>query len=80
MLDPLAASLSGRALVNLTTTTPGQARELADWSRHRAIDYLDGGIMAVPEMIGGPGAAILYSGSAARCLWTTMCGRVASAS
>ena len=28
------------------------------------MEYLDGGIMAVPEMIGGPGSSILYSGSA----------------
>ncbi|WP_308189517.1 NAD(P)-dependent oxidoreductase [Nocardia africana] len=60
VLDPVAAPPA--ALVNLTTTTPEQARELAEWSRSRGIAYLDGGIMAVPEMIGGPAASILYSG------------------
>jgi 3-hydroxyisobutyrate dehydrogenase-like beta-hydroxyacid dehydrogenase len=64
VLDPVAASLRGRALVNLTTTTPRQARELADWAGRHGVGYLDGGIMAVPEMIGRPGSAILYSGSA----------------
>lgn len=64
VLDPLAPQLAGRALVNLTTTTPNQARELAAWAAAHGIDYLDGGIMAVPEMIGGPASAILYSGSA----------------
>ncbi|XXZ06954.1 helix-turn-helix domain-containing protein [Sorangium sp. So ce302] len=38
-------------------------RHLAQVSASHGIDYLDGGIMAVPEMIGGPGSAILYSGS-----------------
>ena len=65
VLDPLAPSLSGRALINVTTTTPTQARELAGWAARHGIDYLDGGIMAVPEMIGGPGSTIFYSGSAA---------------
>jgi 3-hydroxyisobutyrate dehydrogenase-like beta-hydroxyacid dehydrogenase len=64
VVDPVAPRLRGRALVNLTTTTPNEARELAGWAIRHGIDYLDGGIMAVPEMIGGSGAAILYSGSA----------------
>jgi 3-hydroxyisobutyrate dehydrogenase-like beta-hydroxyacid dehydrogenase len=63
VLDPHASRLAGRALVNLTTTTPNQARELAAWAADHGIRYLDGGIMAVPEMIGGPGASIFYSGS-----------------
>lgn len=63
VLDPIAASLRGRTVVNLTTTTPNQAREQAAWSVSHGIDYLDGGIMAVPAMIGRPGSAILYSGS-----------------
>jgi 3-hydroxyisobutyrate dehydrogenase-like beta-hydroxyacid dehydrogenase len=64
VLDPVVAGLRGRALVNVTTTTPNEARELAEWAARHGIDYLDGGIMAVPEMIGGAGSAILYSGSA----------------
>jgi 3-hydroxyisobutyrate dehydrogenase-like beta-hydroxyacid dehydrogenase len=65
VLDPVAPSLSGRALVNVTTTTPSQARALAGWAGRHGIDYLDGGIMAVPAMIGGPGSVVFYSGSAA---------------
>lgn len=64
VLDPLAEGLSGRALINVTTTTPNEARELAGWAARHRIDYLDGGIMAVPEMIGGPDSSIFYSGSA----------------
>ena len=62
-LEPLAAQLRGRDVVNLTTTTPGEARELAGWAQRSGIGYLDAAIMATPPMIGGPGAAILYSGS-----------------
>lgn len=62
VIDPVAASLAKRTLINLTTTTPNQARGLAAWAREHGITYLDGAIMAVPEMIGRPGAAIFYSG------------------
>lgn len=62
LFAPLAAELRGRTLVNLTNGTPSQARELAAWAREHGIAYVDGGIMAVPQMIAGPGAYILYSG------------------
>ncbi|MFI9763993.1 NAD(P)-dependent oxidoreductase [Streptomyces sp. NPDC051963] len=64
VLDPLSDELAGRTLVNVTTTTPAQSRELAAWAAHAGVAYLDGGIMAVPHMIGQPAASILYSGSA----------------
>lgn len=63
-LDPIVEELRGRTLVNVTTTTPNESRELAAWAAGHGIAYLDGGIMAIPELIGTPGAAILYSGSA----------------
>jgi 3-hydroxyisobutyrate dehydrogenase-like beta-hydroxyacid dehydrogenase len=63
VLDPVAQRLTGRCLINLTTTTPNQARELAALADRHAVRYLDGGIMAVPDMIGRPGSAVLYSGS-----------------
>ncbi|CAM3566752.1 NAD(P)-dependent oxidoreductase [Occultella aeris] len=63
VLDPLADHLTGTDLINLTTTTPEEARELAAWSSTRGIRYLDGGIMAVPAMIGQDGSTILYSGT-----------------
>ncbi|CAG7653067.1 NAD(P)-dependent oxidoreductase [Paenibacillus allorhizosphaerae] len=55
--------LSGRVLVNLTNGTPAQARNAAAWAARQGAEYLDGGIMAVPQMIGAPGALVLYSGS-----------------
>ncbi|CRZ17619.1 NAD(P)-dependent oxidoreductase [Mycolicibacterium neworleansense] len=65
VLDPVADKLAGRRLVNLTTTSPNGARELARWAAGHGAEYLDGGIMATPEMIATPQSAILYSGSAA---------------
>ncbi|MFB7911553.1 NAD(P)-dependent oxidoreductase [Kitasatospora sp. NPDC056076] len=59
--------LAGKDLVDLVTSTPGQARTRAAWAEARGARYLDGGIMAVPPMIGVPaaGAYVFYSGSAA---------------
>lgn len=65
VLDPVADGLAGRRLLNLTTTSPEGARELARWAAGHGAEYLDGGIMATPEMIATPHSAILYSGSAA---------------
>ncbi|KQX59486.1 MULTISPECIES: NAD(P)-binding domain-containing protein [unclassified Streptomyces] len=57
--------LTGKDLVSLTTTTPAQARSRAAWAEARGARYLDGGIMAVPPMIGVPeaGGYVFYSGS-----------------
>jgi 3-hydroxyisobutyrate dehydrogenase-like beta-hydroxyacid dehydrogenase len=61
-LDPVAGELAGRVLVNLTNGTPAQGRELGAWAGDHGFALLDGGIMAVPPMIGEPGAFVLYSG------------------
>ncbi|MUN38849.1 NAD(P)-dependent oxidoreductase [Actinomadura litoris] len=55
-------ALAGRTVVQLTSGAPDQARAMAGLVTGRGARYLDGGIMAVPQMIGGPGALILYSG------------------
>ncbi|MEU9589522.1 NAD(P)-binding domain-containing protein [Streptomyces sp. NPDC048193] len=61
------ADLTGRDLVNLTTGTPAQGRARAAWATARGARFLDGGIMAVPPMIGEPGSGgyVFYSGSPA---------------
>jgi 3-hydroxyisobutyrate dehydrogenase-like beta-hydroxyacid dehydrogenase len=61
-LDPGIDRMRGSTLVNLTTTTPNEARELATWAAGHGVRYLDGAIMATPPMIGTPEASILYSG------------------
>jgi 3-hydroxyisobutyrate dehydrogenase-like beta-hydroxyacid dehydrogenase len=58
-LGPHRAELAGRTLVNLTSGTSDEARELSAWAN----DYLDGAIMAIPEAIGRPEAFLLFSGS-----------------
>ena len=62
-LEPEAGGLAGRSIVNLTTGTPGDARAMAEWAAEHRIAYLDGGIMAIPPMIGTPEAMLLYSGA-----------------
>ncbi|MYT35013.1 NAD(P)-binding domain-containing protein [Streptomyces sp. SID8356] len=61
------ADLTGKDLVDLTTSTPAESRARAAWATGRGARFLDGGIMAVPPMIGVPGAGghILCSGSRA---------------
>ncbi|GAA0975910.1 NAD(P)-binding domain-containing protein [Acrocarpospora macrocephala] len=61
------ADLTDKDLVNLTTSTPAQARARAEWAEKRGARFLDGGIMAVPPMIGAPesGGYVFYSGSRA---------------
>ncbi|MGW7684548.1 NAD(P)-dependent oxidoreductase [Kribbella sp. NPDC054772] len=57
--------LTGKTVVNLTNSTPDQARRTAERVTAAGAQYLDGGIMAVPAMIGGPAAFIFYSGTPA---------------
>jgi 3-hydroxyisobutyrate dehydrogenase-like beta-hydroxyacid dehydrogenase len=61
------ADLAGKDLVNLTTGTPGQARDRAAWAAERGARFVDGGIMAVPPMIGVPdsGGYVFFSGDPA---------------
>ncbi|MGP4057804.1 NAD(P)-dependent oxidoreductase [Mycobacterium sp. 4D054] len=63
VLDLVAAQLAGRDLINVTTTTPDGARELARWAARADIRYLDAGIMATPDMIGTPASTVFYSGA-----------------
>lgn len=61
-LEPVAADLKDKVVVNLTTTTPNEARATAAWAAEHGIAYLDGAILAVPDMIGASEALIFYSG------------------
>jgi 3-hydroxyisobutyrate dehydrogenase-like beta-hydroxyacid dehydrogenase len=60
-----AGDLGGRTVVNLTTGTPAEAQKLSALVSDRGATYLDGGIMAIPSMIGTPHAVVLYSGAEA---------------
>ncbi len=58
-----AGDLDGRTVVNLTTGTPADAQKLSALVSERGATYLDGGIMAIPSLIGTPHAVVLYSGA-----------------
>jgi 3-hydroxyisobutyrate dehydrogenase-like beta-hydroxyacid dehydrogenase len=60
MLEPL----SGRTVVQLSTGTPAEARDLSNWLTARGVNVLDGAIMAYPSGIGAEDAKILLAGPA----------------
>ncbi|MGB2718753.1 MAG: NAD(P)-binding domain-containing protein [Rhodococcus sp. (in: high G+C Gram-positive bacteria)] len=62
ILSSTGPASPGRAIVNLTSGTPDEARETARWARERGSDYLDGAIMATPSMIGSEHTLIFYGG------------------
>ncbi|MEV0632116.1 NAD(P)-dependent oxidoreductase [Nonomuraea wenchangensis] len=62
VLEPVAGSLSGKVLVNLTSGSPEQAHEFATWAGSHGADYLDGAIMTTPPGVGSPEMMFLYSG------------------
>ncbi|MGE7825467.1 NAD(P)-dependent oxidoreductase [Paenibacillus sp. NPDC093718] len=59
----VAAALTGRVFVQLSTGTPQEARDNAAWARERGADYLDGAIPATPPQIGRPDTTIFTSGT-----------------
>lgn len=61
----VTSALRGRTLLQLTSGTPAQARTMATWADQQAISYLDGAIMAPPNLIGEPGCTLLYAGPSA---------------
>ncbi|YBV97203.1 NAD(P)-binding domain-containing protein [Phyllobacteriaceae bacterium JZ32] len=63
--DSVASILAGRTVVQLTSGSPGLARQEGAWVTSQGAAYLDGAIMATPDFIGRPEAALLYSGSRA---------------
>jgi 3-hydroxyisobutyrate dehydrogenase-like beta-hydroxyacid dehydrogenase len=56
------AALSGRVLVQLSTGTPNDARAGARWAQENGVEYLDGAILAYPDQMGTPDAALLVAG------------------
>lgn len=60
-----ATEYTGRIVVNLSSSTPGEGRDSASWAADRGITYLNGAIMVPTPMIGSSDAVILYSGDQA---------------
>jgi 3-hydroxyisobutyrate dehydrogenase-like beta-hydroxyacid dehydrogenase len=63
IVEAAGGALNGKTLVNLTSDTPGRARELAEWAAERGIEYLDGAILTPSTTIGEAAAVVVYSGS-----------------
>jgi 3-hydroxyisobutyrate dehydrogenase-like beta-hydroxyacid dehydrogenase len=64
LLEPVRETLAGKVLVNLTSLSSAEAREMVGWAAERGATYLDGAIMMTPPGIGTPEAVIFYGGSA----------------
>jgi len=58
----IESALHRRILVQLSSGTPDEAREMEAWARPHGIEYLDGAIMNYPIDIGKPQGTVLYSG------------------
>jgi 3-hydroxyisobutyrate dehydrogenase-like beta-hydroxyacid dehydrogenase len=60
-----SAALRGRALVQLSSGSPEDARAMGAWATRNDVDYLDGAISTYPDGIGPdhPDTVIFYSGS-----------------
>lgn len=59
----IESALHGKILVQLSSGTPEEARQMDSWARPKEIAYLDGAIMSYPMGIGTPECTIIYSGS-----------------
>ena len=62
ILDEVAANLSGKLLVQLTTGSPQDARASETWAHEHEAEYIDCAITGSPSSIGTPSAHILVSG------------------
>jgi 3-hydroxyisobutyrate dehydrogenase-like beta-hydroxyacid dehydrogenase len=57
--------LSGKTLVQLTTASADNARDMQNWVQQKGGLYLDGAIISFPRGIGSPECALLMAGSEA---------------
>jgi 3-hydroxyisobutyrate dehydrogenase-like beta-hydroxyacid dehydrogenase len=60
----IETALRGKIVVQLSSGTPKEAREMDSWARQCGISYLDGAILGSPAWIGTPACTIFYSGPA----------------
>ncbi|MFD4245038.1 NAD(P)-dependent oxidoreductase [Streptomyces sp. NPDC058525] len=62
VLAPVTGGTRDRIVVQMSTGTPADAREMEAWLRPRGCRYLDAAIMAFPRHLGTDHARVLYSG------------------
>ncbi|RDI55765.1 NAD(P)-dependent oxidoreductase [Nocardia mexicana] len=65
VLDPVAADLAGKTVVQLTSGTPEQARTAGNWAHGHGIAYLDGAAMSGTTLVGRPEALFVFGGATA---------------
>ncbi len=65
VLDAAGPALDGASLVNLTSTTPEDARAIAALTAKAGARYVDGAIMVPTPLVGTEHAFVLYSGDTA---------------
>ncbi len=63
--DEVPPLLAGRTVVQLSTGTPREAAECAEWMKAHDVSYLDGAILAGPGTIGTDSSIILLAGEEA---------------
>lgn len=62
VLEPLADQLTGRVIVNLTSGSSAEARNMAARVAEFGASYIDGAVMAGPSDLGTEETVILFSG------------------
>lgn len=62
VLDAAGDAIAGKDVVNVSTSTPADARSLASRVDGAGARYLDGAIMVPTPLIGTPDTLVLYSG------------------
>ena len=60
----IETALRGKIIVQLSSGTPKEAREMDSWAGRCEISYLDGAILGSLAWIGTPACTIFYSGPA----------------
>jgi 3-hydroxyisobutyrate dehydrogenase-like beta-hydroxyacid dehydrogenase len=60
--ETIDGAVAGRALVNVTSGSPAQARSNAEWAHERGASFLDGGLMGDPPYMGTPTMMLSFSG------------------
>lgn len=60
--EAVAAELDGTLLIELTSGSPDEAREATAWAESHGARWLDGAVLATPDLIGTREAALVISG------------------
>ncbi|BBG03337.1 MULTISPECIES: NAD(P)-dependent oxidoreductase [Pseudonocardia] len=64
VLGEATDDLHGRTVVNLSSEGPSGTRDAARWIAGQGAQFVVGGVMVPPPMVGTPAASVFYSGDA----------------